>query len=165
MQVKTTKTAADMMVPLKSYLTINKDATLYQAIITLKEAMHSEGKAWHGHRSILVLDEDGKLVGILTMSGLLRAAGLKEMAADLELKAESWGWYYINQLREETKMRVRDFMRPLDLYTVDASDTVLDIALALLKYQVNSLPVLKAGKPVGIVRALDIFMVIDEFFH
>lgn len=164
MPVKT-KTAADIMVPINSYVTINKDATLYEAIIALKGAMHSEGKAWHGHRSVLVLGDGGKLVGILTMSGLLRAAGLKEIDDDPEIKAESWGWYYVNQLREETKMRVRDFMRPLDLYTVDASVTVIDIALALLKYQVNSLPVIKQGKPVGIVRSLDVFMIIDEFFH
>ncbi|SFG64984.1 CBS domain-containing protein [Desulfotomaculum arcticum] len=164
MRVKT-KTAADIMVPIDSYVTINKDATLYEAIIALRGAMHSEGKAWHGHRSVLVLGDGGKLVGILTMSGLLRAAGLKEIDDDPEIKAESWGWYYVNQLREETKMRVRDFMRPLDLYTVDASVAVIDIALTLLKYQVNSLPVLKQGKPVGIVRSLDVFMVIDEFFH
>lgn len=159
------KTAADIMVPIDSYVTINEEATLYEAIKALQGAMHSEGKAWHGHRSVLVLSDGGKLVGILTMRGLLRAAGLKDLDEDPGIKAESWGWYYVHQLREETKVRVRDIMRPLELYTVDVEVSVLDVALALLKYQVNSLPVMQKGRQVGIVRSIDVFMVIDEYFR
>jgi len=159
------KTAEDIMVPINSYASIDMNATLYEAINVLRNSMHSEGKAWHGHRSVLVLGDGGKLVGILTMRNLLRAVGLKELADDPEIKAESWGWYYVNQLREETKMRVRDIMRPLELFTVDASALVIDVALALLKHQVNSLPVIRQGRPVGIVRSIDVFMVIDEYFY
>ncbi len=153
------------MVPIESYVTISEEATLYEAIKALQSAMHSEGRAWHGHRSVLVLGEDNSLVGILTMRGLLRAAGLKELEEDPQIKAESWGWYYVNRLREETKVRVRDVMRPLELYTVDAGATVLDVALVLLKQQVNSLPVMHEGKVIGIVRTLDVFMVIDDYFY
>jgi len=157
--------AADIMVPLNDYVSISKDATLFDAIKELKHAMHNRGGAWHGHRSVLVLGDKGKLAGILTMSGLLRAAGIKELDEDPFIKAESWGWYYVNKMRQETKVRVRDIMRPLEMYTINSNATVLEVALTLLKYQVNTLPVMQRGKPVGIVRSIDVFMVIDDYFH
>ncbi|TYO92309.1 HPP family protein [Desulfallas thermosapovorans] len=159
------KKASDIMVPLDDYVTISDNATLYEAIKELRGAMHSKGRAWHGHRSVLVLGADGNLVGILTMSGLLRAAGIQELDRDPNIKAESWGWYYVDRMRRESGVRVRDIMRPLRLYTVPAEASVMDVALALLKYQVNTLPVMDKGKPVGIVRPIDVFMVIDEYFH
>jgi len=159
------KTAADIMVPINDYVYISKNATLFDAIKELKNAMHSQGGAWHGHRSVLVIGDNGKLAGILTMSGLLRAASIKELDEDPHIKAESWGWYYVNKMRQESKVRVLDVMRPLGLYTIKSNATVLEVALALLKYQVNTLPVMQKGKPVGIVRSIDVFMVIDEYFH
>ncbi|WP_347487954.1 CBS domain-containing protein [Desulfoscipio sp. XC116] len=159
------KAAADIMLPIEDYVTIEENATLYEAIKALQQAMHSKGGAWHGHRSVLVLGRGGHLVGMLTMRGLLRAAGLKELDNDPQIKAESWGWYYINAMRKETKIRVKDVMRPLALFTVDYQAPVLDVALALLKHGVNSMPVLRQGKPVGIVRTMDVFTVMDDYFY
>jgi len=153
------------MVSLNDYVSISEDATLFDAIKELKHAMHSRGGAWHGHRSVLVLGNEGKLAGLLTMSGLLRAAGIKELDEDPNIKAESWGWYYVHKMRQESKVRVRDIMRPLEMYTINPDASILEVALALLKYQVNTLPVLQKGKPIGIVRSIDVFMVIDEYFH
>lgn len=159
------KKVSDIMVPLDDYVTISEQSTLYEAIKELQGAMHSKGKAWHGHRSVMVLGKQGNLVGILTMSSLLRAVGIKELDRDPQIKAESWGWYYVDRMRRESGIRVRDIMRPLKLYTVSAEASVLDVALSLLKYRVNTLPVMDKEKPVGIVRTIDVFMVIDEYFH
>lgn len=156
------KTAEEIMVPINDYITISQDATIYEAIKVLKDSFHSNGNAWSGHRSVIVLDEKGKLVGVLTLRGLLKAAGLREIDKDMTIKSESWGWYYIDRLRQETRLRVRDVMRPLAVATVNADNTVVDIAVALLKRKVNSLPVLKKGKLVGMVRTLDIFIVLSE---
>ncbi|MHB8918009.1 MAG: CBS domain-containing protein, partial [Desulfocucumaceae bacterium] len=104
------------------------------------------------------------LVGILSLRSLLKAAGLRKLDNDPDFKAESWGWYYVNRLRTQSLMRVRDVMRPLAVATVDAGENVKDVAVSLFKHQVNSLPVIKRGKLVGMVRTLDIFMVIGEYF-
>lgn len=153
------------MVSLNDYVSISEDATLFEAIKELKYAMHSRGGAWHGHRSVLVLGGKEQLAGLLTMSGLLRAAGIKELDDDPNIKAESWGWYYVHKMRRESKVRVRDIMRPLEMYTVNPTASVLEVALALLKHRVDTLPVMQRGKPIGIVRSIDVFMVIDEFFY
>lgn len=159
------KTAGDIMVPIDDYVTISEDATLYEAIKVMRNSFHRDGKAWYGHRSVIVLGSSGKLVGVLSLKGLLKAAGLKELDRDPDFKAESWGWYYVNRLREESKLRVKDVMRPLAVATVNAGDDVGEVALSLLKHQVNSLPVLKNGRLAGMVRTLDIFMVMSDFFN
>ena len=159
------KTAEDIMVVIGDYATITEDATIFEAIKVLRQTFHRDGKAWYGHRSVVVVDHKGSLTGILTLRGLLKAAGFRELDEDMGIKSESWGWYYTNRLREEMNIKVRDVMRPLALATVKAETPVSDIALALLKHQVNSLPVLKNGKLVGMVRTMDIFLVMGDFFH
>ena len=158
------KTAEDIMIPISDYVTISEEETLYRAIKVLRDSFHKDGKAWYGHRSVIVLRRGGELVGVLSLNEILKAVGLKELNNDPDFKAESWGWYYINSMREQAKLTVRDVMRPIALATVEARDSVSDVAQALLKHKVNSLPVLKKGKLIGMVRTLDIFMVVDDYF-
>jgi len=159
-----TKRAEEIMVPIEDYSTISENATIYEAIKVLQYSFHRDGKAWYGHRSVIVLKEDGSLTGILTLRGLLKAVGFQELDEEISIKAESWGWYFTEHLRRESKMRVKDVMRPLNLATIDAKADVEIAAITLLRHRVNSLPVLKNGKPVGILRTLDIFRIIDQYF-
>lgn len=158
------KTAEEIMVPIGDYNTINEKATVYEAIRVLRESFHRDGRAWYGHRSVIVMDGAGEPTGILSLRGILWAAGLRELENDPDLKAESWGWNYINKLREESRLCVRDIMQPLGLAAVRARDDLTDVARALLKHNVNSLPVLEKGRVVGIVRAMDVFMAMDVYF-
>lgn len=158
------KTAADIMVPLSDYYTVSEEATLHEAIKVLRNSFHRDGRAWYGHRSVIVLGKGGELVGVLSLKGLLKAAGLRNLDNDPEFKSESWGWYYVNRLRTGSKLRVRDVMRSLAVATVDAGDSVSSVAMALLKHQVDSVPVIKSGKLVGMVRTMDVFMVIGDYF-
>ncbi len=158
------KTAGDIMVPIDDYCTVSEDATLHEAIKVLRSSFHRDKRAWYGHRSVVVLGRGGELVGILSLRDILKAAGLRQEDDDPDFKAESWGWYYVNRLRTQAKIRVRDIMRPLAVATVNDGDSVAEVALALLKHRVNSLPVLKKGRLVGMVRTLDVFMVVGEYF-
>lgn len=158
------KTAEEIMVPIGDYNTISEKATVYEAIRVLRESFHRDGRAWYGHRSVIVLDGAGKPTGILTLRGILRAAGLREMAEDPDFKAESWGWYYINKMREESRISVRDIMQPLALASVRPRDEITDVARILLKHNVDSLSVTKKGKVIGLVRAMDVFMAMDRYF-
>lgn len=158
------KTAEEVMVVIEDYNTIDEKATVYEAIRVLRESFHRDGRAWYGHRSVIALNDAGEPTGILTLRGILRAAGLRELEDDPDLKADSWGWNYINKLREESRLCVRDIMQPLGLASVRARDDLTDVAKALLKHNVNSLPVSKKGRVVGIVRAMDVFMAMDVYF-
>ncbi|MHB8158253.1 MAG: CBS domain-containing protein [Desulfocucumaceae bacterium] len=158
------KTAGDIMIAINDYSTIAETATIFEAIKALRQSFHRDGKAWYGHRSVVVLDSKGKLTGILSLRGLLRAAGFRELDEDIGIKSESWGWYYTSQLREDMGIKVRDVMRPIALATVRQDTPVSEVALSLLRHKVNSLPVFNGAELVGIVRTIDIFMIIGEYF-
>ncbi|MEW6275647.1 MAG: CBS domain-containing protein [Bacillota bacterium] len=157
-------TAEEIMVPLDDYNTISENATIYEAIRVLRESFHRDGRAWHGHRSVIAKNDAGEPTGILTLGSILRAAGLRELYIDDPyLKAVSWGWYYIKKL-QEGGLRVRDIMQPIGLAVARANDTLTDIAKTMLRFNVNSLPVVKRGQVVGIVRSIDIFTAMDRYF-
>ena len=158
------KTAEEIMVQIDDYNTIGEKCTVYEAIQVLRESFHRDGRAWYGHRSVIVVNEKKEPTGILSLRGILWAAGLRELEDDPDLKADSWGWNYIHKLREESRLCVRDLMQPLGLAAVRAKDDLTGVARALLKYNVHSLPVMKKGRLVGIVRSMDVFMVMDDLF-
>jgi CBS domain-containing protein len=158
------KTAEQIMVPIGDYNTIPEKSTVYDAIKALRESFHRDGRAWYGHRSVIAVNKEGEPTGILTLRGILQAAGLRELEEDPDLKADSWGWLYIKKLREEARLSVRDVMQPLRLAEVRASDDLTDVARMLLKNKVNALSVFKSGRVIGIVRTIDILMAMDGYF-
>lgn len=156
--------AREIMIPIEQITTITADATLHEGIQALKQSFHREGKPWHGHRVLIVLNEKGNLEGILTLRGILTAVGLYDLIRDPLFKSESWSWYFLRKLKEGARVRVRDIMRPVPVATVQADDEFLDVVRALLKYNVNNLPVLEHGRLLGIVRTVDVFKVLSDYY-
>ena len=52
----------ELMVTLKDYATVNREATLREAILALEKAQLTLDPSRHKHRAILVLDKSGKVV-------------------------------------------------------------------------------------------------------
>ncbi|MCS5694971.1 MULTISPECIES: CBS domain-containing protein [Desulfofundulus] len=157
--------ARDVMIPIEQIPTITADATLHEGIQALRQSFHREGRPWHGHRILIVLNNDGKLEGILTLRGILTAVGLYDLIRNPLFKSESWSWYFLRKLKEGSRMKVRDIMRPVLLATVQASDELLEVIRTFLKYNVNSLPVLERGNLLGVVRVVDVFKVLSDYYR
>jgi CBS domain-containing protein len=153
------------MIPIEQIPTITADATLHEGIQALRQSFHREGRPWHGHRILIVLNNDGKLEGILTLRGILTAVGLYDLIRNPLFKSESWSWYFLRKLKEGSRMKVRDIMRPVLLATVQASDELLEVIRTFLKYNVNSLPVLERGNLLGVVRVVDVFKVLSDYYR
>ncbi|RJQ24772.1 MAG: CBS domain-containing protein [Peptococcaceae bacterium] len=152
----------EVMVPLNDYSTISEDATVKEAIAALRASFHRTVGAWHGHQSLIVLNQEEELVGLLTLRSLLVTLGVRDLAEDIWIKAETWGWYFLNKLREQANVRVKDIMRPIELATVNAEDDALKASFLFFIHQVNSLPVLEKKKVVGILRTIDVFRIIKN---
>ncbi|MBE3586090.1 MAG: CBS domain-containing protein [Thermoanaerobacter sp.] len=157
--------ARDVMIPIEQIPTITADATLHEGIQALRQSFHREGRPWHGHRILIVLNNDGKLEGILTLRGILTAVGLYDLIRNPLFKSESWSWYFLRKLKEGSRMKVRDIMRPVLLATVQAGDELLEVIRTFLKYNVNSLPVLERGNLLGVVRVVDVFKVLSDYYR
>ena len=65
----------DLMVPLSEYATVIEDATLYEAVRSLEEAQEKfeDKHTRYRHRAILVLDQNGMVVGKISQLDVLRA--------------------------------------------------------------------------------------------
>lgn len=99
-------------------------------------------------RRLLVV-RDGELVGIITLSDILRTIPELLVETDSETRL----------LRGTQKVREVVTRDPV---TVDPEDTIQDAAESMLEYQVSGLPVVDGSTPVGIITESDIFRLVVE---
>jgi CBS domain-containing protein len=100
-------------------------------------------------RRLLVVDS-GKLVGIVTMEDL-RGSFHTDIIAINPLK--------VNQILSE--MQVRQLMSK-DPISIDPESSVIQAAQTMLEHRISTLPVLKAGRVVGIITESDLFRVLVD---
>ena len=99
-------------------------------------------------RRLIVVDR-GEVVGIITLSDILRALpGLTDEADDA------------TRLLTVTR-KVADVMST-DPILVDPEDTIQEAAERMLEYQISGLPVVSGDKVVGIITESDIFRLVVE---
>lgn len=155
----------EIMVPIRDYPTVRADASLGEAAVTINACLKRDGGVWHGFRSVMVVDDGGRVVGVLTLRTILRAVLYAAGKGDPALEGSSWGGFMLRGLQRRGGPKVREVMRPTDLIAVGPEDSVWEAALKMARNQINSLPVVDQGRPVGIVRSLDIFWFISELLE
>lgn len=96
-------TVKDLMVPLESYATVRKGATLYEAILSLEKAQDMYDQSKYQHRAILVLDGDRKVVGKLSQNAVIRALEHRDEQTDRMLDLSRFGFSdrFIYEQREQ----------------------------------------------------------------
>jgi acetoin utilization protein AcuB len=127
----------------KRPITIMVDASVEQAL----EMMHEENV-----RRFPVLDKDGELVGIVSEKDLLYAS--PSPATTLSI-------YEIPYLL--SKIKVRDVMTE-DVITVTEDTALEEAARIMADNKIGGLPVVRAGKLVGIITETDMFKLFLEMF-
>ncbi|WP_238455615.1 CBS domain-containing protein [Desulfolucanica intricata] len=174
----------DIMVPLSEYTAINENATLGEAISTLKRSFKKEANnIVIGHRSAVVLNDNNGVAGILTLRSILEAVEFEASKHFKWTNFTSWAGYFFNKnnLTKHTSLKVKDIMRSINPVHVNTNDTVLKAVHTILTYKVNTLPVIEeetevlksimreypvvTKKVVGIVRTIDIFDIIGELLE
>lgn len=170
----------DLMIPLKDYATVSEDATLYEAVKTLKEAQQEFDQSPYRHRAILVYDADGKIVGKLGQLDVLKA--LEPKYEDV-FNPEGMDRYGINadyirkMIRElgllkpplddicriVADVRVKNIMySPTEGEYVPETATLSEAVLLLLAGHHQSLLVTREKEIVGIIRLTDVFEKVSD---
>lgn len=98
-------------------------------------------------RRVPVVDRRNGLVGIVTMSDVLRTVPLFFQNIDLSTDL------LLNDQRVSQVMTT-------DPLTIAPDDTIQDAAELMLEYQVSGLPVIEDGRVVGIITESDIFRMV-----
>ena len=170
-----TITVKELMVPLKEYATVPKEATLQEAILALDEAQKAFDPSKHKHRAILVLGKNKEVVGKISMFDILMALEPKYVKLEAEGVLSSSGFSpdLIKSMLEDSalwceplqfvckrapKINVTDFMEtPGEGLYVDENATLGEAIHQMIIQKHHSLLVTSGDEVVGILRLSDVF--------
>lgn len=136
------KTAADLMrSPVE---TCHRETNLEEAARQMLEADVG---------SLLVVDDEGRLVGILTDADFsARKAGVPFSTLRMPQVFGRWvGKEGVEDIYEEARRRQVEEIMSRPVHSVDAGDSLRTILDVMLEHDVKHVPVVRDGKPIGIV--------------
>ena len=165
----------ERMIPIENYSTVPPDATLKEAALSLRTSYCVESGMCTeaGPRTILVVDNDGKLVGILDFRAFLEAL-IPELAGGLSAKLAALGVSltfaeagatdlddarldFDGRVRKNAQTKVSDVMLKVR-GAIQARACLMDALKLIYKNRITVLPVLEGEKLVGVVRDADLFL-------
>jgi CBS domain-containing protein len=165
----------DLMVPLKDYATVHREATLREAVFALEKAQLTLDPSRHKHRAILVLDDSGKVVSKIVMKDILVALepnyGKVEGMEVLQRSGYSpdltrsmlednvlWSEPLQFVCERAIKLKVSDFIQaPSEGEYIDENATLGEATHQFVVYPYQSLLVTSGDEVVGILRLSDVF--------
>jgi len=165
--IREEKKAGDIMIPIEDYTTIDPDSTIKKGIERLKRSFESAASTSRimeiGHRSILVFDQTGKLVGILSILDLIEAvrpaylsAPKPSMADSMQYSPMFWSGLFTTQAKGLVDKKIRDVMSDAPL-NIDKDTNLMEIANLIYTEKSRRMAVTREGKVVGVVREQEIF--------
>jgi len=147
--------AKDLMIPLQEFL--KPEDTLRDAVNLLRTATRAEEKV--GVKGLPVLDESGKLVGMLSMRDILKSVHPTYMDL-MNLGEFTWDGMLEETAKKVAGKKVYTLMTK-DVTTVKEDAPLMDAVDHLIKRNVKRLPVLdKSGKVIGMLYERDLFFAI-----
>ena len=147
----------EIMISPEDYLTVNELDTVKDAIQKLQSSFSLDEKGvTRGHTSILVTNPSGKLVGILTIRGILKALLMHEKGKEFPSNY-LWTLFVTKSYESAEEIPVRQIMKDRKVFSIGPEDEIMKAVEMIVDNKVNTLPVVENGKPVGIIRAKDIF--------
>ena len=170
----------DLVVPLSEYATIHLGATLLEAVEALESAQEEFDATKYRHRAILVLDENGHVVGKIGQLDALKALEPKycEMVEGQAVSRLGLSAKFIKSMCEQYRLfdkpmddlckkaatlKAEDCMDELSENEFIGSDATLDMAIhQLVMGHHQSLLVKEGDSIVGIIRLTDVFVAV---FH
>ena len=172
----------DLMVPLEEYVTVDEEATLYDAVMALEKAQEDLDRSFYKylHRAILVLDVDKNVVGKISQLDVLGALEPKyREVGDLgKLSKTGFSPEFMKSMLDQyalwdrplnqicskaSNIKVKIFMHtPTEGEYIHEDARLGEAIHQLVLGHHQSLLVTSIKKIVGILRLTDVFMKIFE---
>ena len=170
----------DRMIPIENYSTVSPDATLKKAALSLRTSyceLDSGMCTEAGPRTVLVVNEKGKLLGILDFNSFLETL-IPEIAGGLSAKLSALGVSiafaqadasaldesrigFRPRVIKNAETKVRDIMLKIR-GTIDADAHLLDGLKKMYRKKIAVLPVYEGDKLVGVMRDTDLFLAVTD---
>ena len=169
---------SDRMIPIQNYVTVRPDATLRDAALSLRKSyctldggMCTEA----GPRTVLVIDENEKLVGVLDFRSFLRTL-IPEIVGGLSAKLEALGVSiafaqadaasldesrlgFNARVIKNAETKVRNIMLKVR-GTIAADASLMEALKMMFRNKIIMLPVFEGEKLVGVLRNADLFLAV-----
>lgn len=164
--VRSEKSAGDLMIPIEEYTTISPEASIREGIEKLNDSfgrLVSTDKIMQtGHRSILVMDKN-QLAGIFSIMDLIAAlrpaylsAPKPSMAYSMEYSAMFWSGLFTSQAKQISRKKIFDVMSPPPP-SVKETANLMELANILYETECRRLIVRRDEKVIGVIREQEIF--------
>jgi len=168
-------TVEAVMVPIEDYTTLRGNQTIGEAIEKLKKSFVSQLSTSRimetGHRSVLVFDEKGKVMGILAITDLLQAimpaylsAPKPSMADSIQYSPMFWKGMFKREVKVLVRKKVEAVMSPAPL-AIDAGSNLMEAAYLMVMNRERRLVVVKSGQVVGVLREQDLFFEMERILR
>jgi len=154
------KISKDLMIPLEDYPHIPYWFTLRQAMAIIREAtLKFEGQ--FEPRAVLVFDEEYQLMGVLNLRDIIIGLEPKFLQETSLIKMDPsltvlMGDFFEPKMHEQSQRPVSEVMSPIK-DTVNAEDPITKPLYLMVKENLGLMPVMQAGKVMGILRLSDLF--------
>jgi len=132
--------------------------TVAEAVLAFENASRTLGRRVFG---MMVIDEDGELVGMISMYDILVLMRPKHIHIWGEMKDIDVTGFIRQNLQRAKQIQVGDLMST-DIITITPETHLLSIVDIMLRKHVRRLPVLDRGKVVGIVHISNVFFYLME---
>jgi hypothetical protein len=167
------KHVKDVMVPLDDYAVVDSNATVFEALMALRESQTRLKPGQYLHRAVLVKNGDGAIVGKLGHLSFLKAlepkyneigdlpslarAGLTpEFISSLAVKWDIFKEDLGEACKRLKEVRVVDAMHPVKEH-IDENAPMSEAIHKIVMWQTLSILVISGGKAVGLLRLGDLF--------
>ncbi|MBU1344360.1 MAG: response regulator [Proteobacteria bacterium] len=165
----------DVMIPIREYTTIEETKTLQDAIDELKKSFISKIATSRlmetGHRSILVVDSNTSVIGILTIRDMLElvmpgylSAPKPSLADSIEYSPMFWKGMFSAGIRQMKNKCISDVMSPSPI-SIDGRSNLMEAAYLMIYANERRLIVTLDGKTAGIVREQDLFFEMEKILN
>ena len=181
--MKTIK-VSDLMVPLSEYAKVPISATLGDAVGALLQAQKTFNQSRYPHRAVLVVNDNGDVVGKISQTNVLKALEPKyfeELGIDGDMGIHRLSNYFLKSMVDKYNL----FKEPFDeackraaqlsiekiMYSpkakdfIDKNDTLGDAIHRLVLGCHQSLLVSDGSKVIGILRLTDVFSTAAAVMH
>jgi CBS domain-containing protein len=175
-----TKKVRDLLVPISEYAVTTMDKPLREAVPALRKlyCQVEDGKCTEaGHRTILVLDNAGKLVGILDFKSILKVL-IPEIAGGLTAKLEALGvsiafaqagtadldearLSFRARVLKNAETQVGEIMLKIR-GTIQADADLMEALKLIYANKITVLPVYDGDKIIGVLRDSDLFLTVAD---
>ncbi len=166
------KNAGDIMIPIEDYTTLGPDSTVKDGIDRLKESFKSSISTSRimetGHRSIVVFNKKGEMLGILSICDLIAGARPAYLSAPKPSMADSmvyspmfWTGLFTTQVKALAQKKIHEVMSDAPP-AVEEDTNLMELADLMHREGVRRMAVTRKGKVVGVVREQEIFFEMER---